>query len=131
MNYDFKEGCYIDIPRHNLVDEAYINDVIEHTKKELEFRAFSKVAEYAFGENGVNVKFVWCRWTHEGFGGPTERIGIVSYLSFPKEHIMKVEPFDWKHTKQQDYHCVWCGAKNPVDDKYHSGTCENCGGPKL
>jgi hypothetical protein len=133
MEYDFKEGCYIDIPLDVLTDDqSGWDNYIEHAKKELSYKAFSSVAEHAMSEHGVNVKLEWHSWRHEVFGCyPSQRIGVVAYLSFPKERVLKMEQFDWGIAKQQDYHCVWCGARNPLDDKYHSGTCENCGGPKL
>lgn len=134
MNFhpDFKEGQYIDIPLDSVLNPYHTPEHIEHAKRELEYRVLSRIAEHANNEHGVNVKLEWVSWRHDEFGMfPVERLGLVAYLSFPKEHIMKAEPFNWSETTSQVYHCLWCGAKDPLDDKYHSGTCENCGGPKL
>lgn len=76
-------------------------------------------------KNGVNIKFISHSYD-EGYKGLC--VVVYALVSYPRASIVKFERPTYSYQKQN---CIWCGALDPDDDEFHSGTCENCGGPKL
>lgn len=53
----------------------------------------------------------------------------------PESVLNQPRPTKFVYKKVAEYKstasckCQWCGSKSPKEDRFHSGTCENCGGP--
>lgn len=110
------------------VDNSLVldGDMLERVKKDVFNQAINGVKEKTLSENGINIKTVFHSFKKDNW---QTQVSCVAIVSAPIKRFFK---FDEPNFLALDhYYCVWCGSKNPLDDKYHSGTCENCGGPKV
>lgn len=127
FRYDEKFTAMEDVPLEIAeADPEYLAIL----RKDVLRRAFYSVADKSLCENGVNIKTVTHEYRTDIYTGRALRIGAIVLLQYPVEHVVKMDKpnLNWI---ESSWNCVWCGARAPRDDKFHSGTCENCGGPKI
>jgi hypothetical protein len=124
FNYDEKYQARVQVSKYELQRDP---EIMAWARETVLRQAFLGVATKSLCEYGVNIKTIIHSWDNPMM--PVTEVGAIVLVSFPKEHVMKAMPLDV--LAYEDYQCVWCGAKSPKDDRFHSGTCENCGGPKL
>lgn len=131
FNYEQKYAARVMVDRRVASQNP---DYLARAREDVVTRAFLSVARESLSEHGVNIKTI----THEYVDPCRDHlfvIGAVVLLSHPVEKVVTITepaPNAYLNTNMaSDYICIWCGSKNPKDDIYHSGTCENCGGPKI
>lgn len=130
FRYDEKYAAFEVIP----LDIAERDEqLLKHIRESVLRKAFLGVAEKSLHENGVNIKTVVHEYDEHAWCGfdSVRKIGALVLVSHPHDYVAKMEMLPMSYDYQSDYNCVWCGALSPKDDKFHSGTCENCGGPKI
>jgi len=133
FEYDDKYVIKHTIPERTLyynTSKYNTTEYLEYVKNELIQKAFLKVAEKSLSEEGVNIKTIIHTWNDYSEFDPMLVIAVAVLISYPKRQIYTIEP-SFSYWEELVENCIWCGSRNPKDDQFHSGTCENCGGPKI